>query len=106
MTIYETDSLEAVRHAKAFLSHMAGLWPKLPEEHKPSVLNSALWNLTLCWLDNPLQAEIRLKMVAEAMDIPKDSLRGVVAHRAAFLSVPSETRDDKFKELLCQLMLA
>lgn len=87
------------------LSNLPALWPHLDEAEKPSVLRQSLWNLTLCWLNNQVQAELRLKPVAHCMGVSVQTLELEVSNRASFLTLPADRRNDRYREILCNLLL-
>ena len=109
MNVDDRNAAKAVRAAERQLAYLQDWWSYLPETAKPAVLRAAVWNLTLCWVDNRLQAELRLKTVSDCMGVPVEELRALVGNRAEFLLRAHEAvrlHPDETKELLCQLMLS
>jgi len=106
MTIHDLEARESVRAAQWQLSLFEYWWRYLKEESKPSVLRQAMWSLTLCYLDNQAQAELRLKSVADCAGISVLTLTTEVKVRALFLEINPAARDDKYRELLCRLLMS
>jgi hypothetical protein len=76
------EELAAVHTAEQYLADFSDWWPYLPAKLQPSVIREALWCLTICWLANPLQTEIRLSAVAQAASLPRSELHEQVKRRA------------------------
>jgi hypothetical protein len=76
------DEAASVHEAEQYLADFSDVWTLLPPDLQPSALRDAFWSLTIVWLSNPLQAEIRLSAVARAVSLPKSELRQQIKHRA------------------------
>lgn len=102
------EEAASVRDAENFLSDFSEVWALLPAELQPCALRNALWSLTVAWLANPLQAEIRLLSVAQAASLPKNELRKQVKERAEFCTRYGEIYDREPQattEALCRMIL-
>lgn len=99
----------AVQDAGQFLADFADVFHLLPSRLQPAAVRDAVGCLVVCWLANPLLAELRLDVVAAAAGLPKPELRRQVRERAEFHTRFTELhqRDPKrTEEALCKLILA
>lgn len=102
------EEAASVHEAEQYLADFSDVWTLLPSELQPAALRDAIWNLTIAWLSNPLQAEIRLQAVAQAASLPKSELRRQIKERAEFCRrYPDLYRLDPkaTTEALCRMIL-
>ena len=102
------EEAASVHEAERYLADFSDVWLLLPSDLQPAALRDALWSLTIAWLSNPLQAEIRLQSVAQAASLPKSELRRQIKERAEFCTrYPELNQTDQraTTEALCRLIL-
>jgi hypothetical protein len=102
------EEAASVHACENYLSDFSDVWSLLPSELQPAALRQALWSLTITWLSNPLQVEIRLCSVARAASLPKQELRRQIKERVEFCSRYGELYQHDPKgttEALCRTIL-
>jgi hypothetical protein len=76
----------AVADAESFLVGFTEGWSTLSPQARPLALREAVFSLTTLWTDEPISAEIFLRDVACAAELPKVELRRLVQRRADIIT--------------------
>src|ERR1017187_6365763 len=72
----------AVQHAENELSDFVATWQDVPIGLRPTALRFALLALVILFLDHPIRAEIFLRDVSRAAELPKSEMRQLIQRRA------------------------
>jgi hypothetical protein len=100
--ILAVQAADAVREAEQFLAVFADGWRELPMESRPHALRLALLDLVTIYHAEPLRAEIFVKRVADAAELPTDQLRELVKRRAAIVGAMPELYQKKRTRDACE----
>lgn len=89
------ERIKAVTDAESFLVDFSNSWANLPAEYRPGIIKHAFLHLVVLTLAAPVRAEIWLRQIATAADVPKSKLREQINKRVWMHTHNARLLDDR-----------